>query len=238
MTAPLFEMTGLSAGYDEVRVLHDVTLSVRQGSITALVGSNGAGKTTLMRTAAGLLAHQSGTIRFDGTDIGARNASARVALGLALVPEGRMIFPEFTVEENLRAGAFIARARANLAANMNRMFSLFPRLRERRHQQGVTLSGGEQQMLALARGLMSEPRLLLLDEPSLGLAPNVASILFESVAGIRKSGVTVLMAEQDIHATLAIADFAHVLENGRVTLSGSGDALLGDSRIKEAYLGA
>ena len=235
--SPLLEASGLSSGYGEVRVLSDVSLTVAAGSVSALVGSNGAGKTTLMRTVSGLLPHRAGRISFAGVDIGAASASARVRLGISLVPEGRMIFPDFTVEQNLRAGAFIARARGNAEANMERMFALFPRLRERRRQRGATLSGGEQQMLALARGLMSEPRLLLLDEPSLGLAPNVAALLFETIGRVRDSGVTVLIAEQDIRSTLEISDIAHVLENGRITMTGSGQDLLADPRIRQAYLG-
>ena len=233
----LLEIRKLSAGYGEVKVLHDVALRVEQGSITALVGSNGAGKTTLMRTISGLLLHSAGDIQFADVEIGDQPADQRVALGISLVPEGRMIFPDFTVEQNLRVGAFVARARTRTDANLEKMFKLFPRLRERRDQHGETLSGGEQQMLALARGLMSEPTMLLLDEPSLGLAPTVSQLLFETVVRVRDSGVTVFIVEQDIRSTLEIADQAYVMENGHIVLSGTGAELLTDDSVKQAYLG-
>ncbi|MEC7490151.1 MAG: ABC transporter ATP-binding protein [Pseudomonadota bacterium] len=233
----MLEIRKLSAGYGEVKVLHDVALRVKEGSITALVGSNGAGKTTLMRTISGLLHHSAGDIQFADVEIGDQPADQRVALGISLVPEGRMIFPDFTVEQNLRVGAFVTRARTRTDANLEKMFKLFPRLRERRNQHGETLSGGEQQMLALARGLMSEPTMLLLDEPSLGLAPAISQLLFETVVRVRDSGVTVFIVEQDIRSTLEIADQAYVMENGRVVLSGTGAQLLTDDSIKQAYLG-
>ena len=202
-----------------------------------MVGSNGAGKTTLMRTISGLLPYSAGDIRFAGVQIEDQPADQRVALGISLVPEGRMIFPDFTVEQNLRVGAFVARARTRTDANLEKMFELFPRLRERRDQRGETLSGGEQQMLALARGLMSEPTMLLLDEPSLGLAPTVSQLLFETVVRVRDSGVTVFIVEQDIRSTLEIADQAYVMENGHIVLSGTGAKLLTDDSVKQAYLG-
>jgi branched-chain amino acid transport system ATP-binding protein len=233
----LLETRDLSAGYGEVRVLHDVALRVEEGSITALVGSNGAGKTTLMRTISGLLPHNAGSIVFAGDEIGGLATDRRVAMGISLVPEGRMIFPDFTVEQNLRVGAFVARARTATDRNLEKMFDLFPRLRERRNQRGETLSGGEQQMLALARGLMSEPGMLLLDEPSLGLAPTVSQLLFETVLRVRDSGVTVFIVEQDIRSTLEIADRAYVMENGHIVLSGTGAGLLTDESVKQAYLG-
>jgi branched-chain amino acid transport system ATP-binding protein len=233
----LLETRKLFAGYGEVRVLHDVTLRVEEGSITALVGSNGAGKTTLMRAISGLLPHSAGSIVFAGDEIGGLATDRRVAMGISLVPEGRMIFPDFTVEQNLRVGAFVARARTATDRNLEKMFDLFPRLRERRNQRGETLSGGEQQMLALARGLMSEPGMLLLDEPSLGLAPTVSQLLFETVLRVRDSGVTVFIVEQDIRSTLEIADRAYVMENGHIVLSGTGAGLLTDESVKQAYLG-
>tara|TARA_Y100000588_G_scaffold9492_1_gene10598 strand:- start:856 stop:1569 length:714 start_codon:yes stop_codon:yes gene_type:complete len=233
----LLETRELCAGYGEVAVLHDIALQVEKGSITALVGSNGAGKTTLMRTISGLLPHSGGHIEFISEDVGNQTADQRVALGISLVPEGRMIFPDFTVEQNLRVGAFVPRARARTDANLERMFELFPRLRERRDQHGETLSGGEQQMLALARGLMSEPTMLLLDEPSLGLAPTISQLMFETVVRVRDSGVTVFIVEQDTRSTLEIADHAYVMENGRIVLSGTGAKLLTDDSVKQAYLG-
>lgn len=233
----LLETRELCAGYGEVAVLHEVGLQVEKGSITALVGSNGAGKTTLMRTVSGLLPHSAGHIEFVGGQIGEKTADQRVALGISLVPEGRMIFPDFTVEQNLRVGAFVSRARPQTDENLEKMFQLFPRLRERRNQHGETLSGGEQQMLALARGLMSEPTMLLLDEPSLGLAPTISQLMFETVVRVRDSGVTVFIVEQDTRSTLEIADQAYVMENGRIVLSGTGSELLTDDSVKQAYLG-
>ena len=231
----LLEPSGISAGYGQIRVLREVSLEVVEGSVTALVGSQGAGKTTLMRALSGLLRHDCGQILFDGHDIGGLPPDRRVALGISLVPEGRMIFPDFTVEQNLRIGGFSARSKTE--SNLERMFALFPRLRERRAQRGETLSGGEQQMLALARGLMCEPRLLLLDEPSLGLAPAVARLLFETVALVRDRGVTVLIVEQDIRSTLEIADHAYVMENGRIVMNGRASDLLADDSVRRAYLG-
>ena len=227
----------IHSGYADVPIIKGISLEVRKGSITALVGSNGAGKTTLMRTISGLLPLADGEISFDGQSIGNSTPSQRVGLGLSLVPEGRLIFPEFTVEENLRIGAITQRARSKLLLRMEEMFELFPRLKERREQSGGTLSGGEQQMLAIARSLMSEPRLLLLDEPSLGLAPNITKFLFEMVVRVKKLGVTVFIVEQDIRSTLEIADQGYVIENGRVVMQGIGADLLVDETIKSAYLG-
>ena len=231
----LLETRELSAGYGQIRALREVSLEVVEGSVTALVGSQGAGKTTLMRALSGLLRHDRGRILFDGRDVGGLPPDRRVALGISLVPEGRLIFPDFTVEQNLRIGGFSARDKTD--SNLESMFALFPRLRERRAQRGETLSGGEQQMLALARGLMSEPRLLLLDEPSLGLAPAVARLLFDTVALIRERGVTVLIVEQDIRSTLEIADRAYVMENGRIVMNGEASDLLADDSVRRAYLG-
>ena len=231
----LLETRELSAGYGQIRALREVSLEVVEGSVTALVGSQGAGKTTLMRALSGLLRHDRGRILFDRRDVGGLPPDRRVALGISLVPEGRLIFPDFTVEQNLRIGGFSARDRTDV--NLDGMFALFPRLRERRAQRGETLSGGEQQMLALARGLMSEPRLLLLDEPSLGLAPAVARLLFDTVALVRERGVTVLIVEQDIRSTLEIADRAYVMENGRIVMNGEASDLLADDSVRRAYLG-
>ena len=233
----LLELDELSSGYGDVSVIKGLSLKVSSGSITALVGSNGAGKTTLMQTISGLLPRTEGSVIFDGENISETPPHRRVELGLALVPEGRLIFPEFTVEENLRIGGIIPRARSNRTRLINEMFDLFPRLQERRWQAGGTLSGGEQQMLALARGLMSEPRLLLLDEPSLGLAPNVTQLLFEMVGRVREAGVTVFIVEQDIRSTLEISDHGYVIENGRTVMNGTGSELLDDETVRTAYLG-
>ncbi len=236
MTAML-EIDALTAGYGEIRVLERVSLDVAEGSITALVGSNGAGKTTLMRAVAGLVPVSGGRIALEGADLASAAPSERVERGLALVPEGRLIFPGFSVEENLRIGAIAPHAKAGRAARMAEMYALFPILEQRRRQPGGTLSGGEQQMLAIARGLMSRPRLLLLDEPSLGLAPAIAQSLFDTIVAIRGAGVTVFVVEQDIRSTLEIADTAYVLENGRIALSGTAAALLQDPQVRQAYLG-
>ena len=233
----MLEIAAVTAGYGEIRVLEAVSLDVAEGSITALVGSNGAGKTTLMRSVAGLVSPTAGRIVLDGTDLALAAPHERVERGLSLVPEGRLIFPGFSVEENLRIGAIAPHARPRRADRMREMYALFPILEQRRRQPGGTLSGGEQQMLAIARGLMSSPRLLLLDEPSLGLAPAVAQALFEMIVRIRAAGVTVFIVEQDIRATLEIADSAYVLENGRIAMSGTAAGLLDDPQVRQAYLG-
>ena len=236
MTA-LLDIEGLAAGYGAAPVLDDITLAVAEGAITALVGSNGAGKSTLMRTVAGLIAPYRGRIRLDGADITGKTAGARVERGMALAPEGRLVFPDLTVEETLKLGAYTPRARPGWVGRADEMYALFPRLAERRRQRAVTLSGGEQQMLALARALMSKPRLLLLDEPSLGLAPLLVALLFETIARVRDAGVTVFIVEQDVRSTLEIADYGYVLENGRLVTEGAGPTLLGQDAIKQAYLG-
>jgi branched-chain amino acid transport system ATP-binding protein len=237
MTPPLLDINGLHAGYGAVRVLHGLSLNVAPKSITALLGSNGAGKTTLMRAICGLIPTEAGDIRYDGRRMNDMSADRRVAQGISLVPEGRMIFPEFTVEENLRVGAVGPRVRADVPRLMDRMFGLFPRLAERRRQLGHTLSGGEQQMLAIARGLMAEPRLLLLDEPSLGLAPLVVSQVFDAIERIRKDGLTVMVVEQNVRRTLSIADFAYVIEHGALAMSGPAKDVADNDGVKRAYLG-
>jgi branched-chain amino acid transport system ATP-binding protein len=236
MTAAL-AAAGLHAGYGEVRVLQGVTLSVAAGSITAVIGANGAGKTTLMRVLAGLVAPTAGTLSHGGAAIGALPAHARVARGIVLVPEGRMVFPDMTVRENLVLGAVNARARPLRDATMAQVFALFPRLAEREGQLAGTLSGGEQQMLALGRGLMAQPKVLLLDEPTLGLAPGIARMIFRIVPQLRDLGITVVIAEQDLRRTLRIADHAYVLENGIVAAEGAGRDLEADPAVRRAYLG-
>ncbi len=233
----LLDLQAVSSGYGEVQILDGVSLEVGTGSITALVGSNGAGKTTLMRAIAGLLPLSAGRILLDGVDIGQAPTHRRIELGLALVPEGRQILPDFSVEENLNIGAIAPHARPERQRRIDEMFELFPRLQERRGQAGGTLSGGEQQMLALARGMMAGPRLLLLDEPSLGLAPIVVEQLFGVIPRIREAGVTVFIVEQDVRSSLELADTAYVMENGRIVQTGPAARLLDDSSIKEAYLG-
>jgi len=235
--APLLEVTGLSAGYGAVTVLDGVDLAVAAGSVTALVGGNGAGKTTLMRAVAGVLPARAGSIRYEGREIAAEPAHRRVAAGIAMVPEGRLVFPTMTVEENLRLGAISPRAREGTAARLEHVYGQFPKLRERSRQLAATLSGGEQQMLAIGRGLMSRPALVLLDEPTLGLAPVMVKEVFAIIEAMRREGFTILLAEQNVRQTLEIADAAYVIENGRLVLSGTGAALAADPAVRRAYLG-
>ncbi len=233
----MLEVEGLIAGYDEVEVLHGLDLTVAAGGITAVVGANGAGKTTLMRALAGLLPLDDGHLRLEGRDITQVSAAGRLASGLALVPEGRLVFPAFTVEETLKIGAYTPAARKVWRMRAQEMYRLFPRLAERRRAQAATLSGGEQQMLALARGLMAAPRLLLLDEPSLGLAPIMAGFLFERIAALRADGFTLLLVEQNVQTSLSLAERAYVLENGRIVAADSGAALLRSPKVRESFLG-
>jgi branched-chain amino acid transport system ATP-binding protein len=235
--ADLLAATDLCAGYGEVQVLRDVNFAIGQGTITAVIGSNGAGKTTLMRTLSGLIALQVGTITFEGRDIGKMPAYERLDLGLALVPEGRLVFPDFTVHETLRVGAFANRAQVGWKERRERMYALFPRLLQRRTSRAGSLSGGEQQMLALARGLMSMPKLLLLDEPSLGLAPMMADEVFSQLRTIRDQGITICIVEQNVQAALGLADYGYVFEDGQVRMQGPAAELLGLGSIRESYLG-
>jgi branched-chain amino acid transport system ATP-binding protein len=234
---PLLEITDLAGGYGATRILHGISLDVHEGAATALLGANGAGKTTLMKTLAGVLPAAGGRIRWRGDDITKTPASVRVRAGLVLVPEGRMVFPGLSVRENLRLGAVNSRARPRWRAGLERIYDLFPKLRERERQLAVTLSGGEQQMLAIGRGLMAEPTLMLLDEPTLGLAPVMALQMFELVRALAAQSVTVLLAEQDVQRTLAVVRDGYVIENGRVAMRGDAAALAGDPRIRQAYLG-
>jgi branched-chain amino acid transport system ATP-binding protein len=227
----------IHAGYGAVGILHGFSFRAPKGKITALVGANGAGKTTLLRTVAGLLPLTSGTIALDGKDIGAEPTHRRVQSGIALVPEGRLMFPTMNVMENLRLGAISPRARAGMLERLAAMLELFPRLKERGTQAAGSLSGGEQQMLAMARALMARPTLLLCDEPTLGLAPVMSRLIFKTLDRLRADGLTIVLAEQDIRSALEIADCAYVVENGRVALSGKSEDLLDDARVKSAYLG-
>jgi len=234
---PLLEVDDLFAGYASIRVLNGVSLKVQPGSITAMLGSNGAGKTTLMRTIAGLIQADRGQILREGKPIQRLSPQQRVEMGIVLVPEGRLVFSDFTVEENLKLGAFVPRARERMSTTLEGMYGLFPKLAERRRQAARTMSGGEQQMLALARGLMSRPRLLMLDEPSLGLAPVITAQLFQVIQQIRDNGVTIFIVEQNVQTTLQIADHAYVLDQGKVVLQGPGAMLAKEPRIRAAYLG-
>ena len=234
---PLLELSGVNAGYGRIQALSDVSLTVEQGEIVTLIGANGAGKTTTMRVVSGVRPLSGGSITFDGDDISTLRADLRVVRGISQAPEGRGIFPGMTVLENLDMGAYTRKDRKELPAEMDRVFELFPRLAERRAQVGGTLSGGEQQMLAIGRALMSKPRLLLLDEPSMGLAPQFIAQIFRIVTEINKQGVTVLLVEQNAQQALSRADRAYVMETGRITRSGTGAELLADPAIKDAYLG-
>ncbi len=227
----------LSFAYGDLRVLWDVDLEVRQGEIVAVLGGNGAGKSTLLRNVSRLVRPASGKLDFEGADLTRLPPHEVVALGVVHVPEGRRVFPELTVLENLRMGSYLPPLRRDRARNLEKVFALFPRLAERRRQLGGTLSGGEQQMLAIGRGLMGNPKLLLLDEPSLGLSPLLSRAIFETIGEINRQGTTVLLVEQNVHQSLRISTRAYVLETGRVVLTGTGAELLADAHVKKAYLG-
>lgn len=233
----LLEMTGVGAHYGRIQALHEISLTVNEGEVVTLIGANGAGKTTTMRVVSGLRPLSSGSITFDGDDISALRADLRVVRGISQAPEGRGIFPGMTVMENLDMGAYTRRDRKELPAEFDRVFELFPRLADRRSQVGGTLSGGEQQMLAIGRALMAKPRLLLLDEPSMGLAPQFIAQIFRIISEINQQGVTVLLVEQNAQQALSRAHRAYVLESGRIVRSGTGADLLADPAIKDAYLG-
>ncbi|MGH2663758.1 MAG: ABC transporter ATP-binding protein [Actinomycetota bacterium] len=234
----LLEVTDLRTGYGQVPVLHGVNLTVEDGETAVLMGLNGAGKTTTLMTVAGLLRRWSGDILYDGKQVGTVDARTLVARGLVLIPEGRRVFPDLSVEKNLRLGAWSHRHDGKLfRKNLDRVLTTFPQLKERRGQLGGTLSGGEQQMLAVARGLMANPRMLLIDEASLGLSPVLAQEVFDTVARINEEGVTVLMVEQNAGA-LAIANRAYIMEKGRIEYEGSGEEILDQGELRKAYLGA
>ncbi len=232
----LLKIQGLRGGYGQVEVLRGVDLTVNAGEIVALLGSNGAGKSTLNNVVCGIYKAWSGSVRFDGHDLSGAHYRDVVKAGLIQVPEGRKVFPNLSVLENLELGSF-TRARANRAANLDKVFATFPRLKERLQQRAGTMSGGEQQMLAIGRGLMAEPRLLILDEPSLGLSPLLVEEMFALIAKLREGGLAVLLVEQNVGQSLEIADRAYVLENGGVRFSGLPAELLGSDELRKAYLG-
>ncbi len=234
---PLLEVRGLTSGYGEVQILWDASLSLYPGRLTTLIGSNGAGKTTLLRSIMGLIRPWEGSVQFAGRDIARLTPHAKPDLGLVLVPEGRQLFTDMTVYENLVLGAVNRRARERVNANVDRVFALFPRLAERRGQRAATLSGGEQQMVAVARGLMAEPRLLMLDELSLGLSPLLTVNLFETLQKLRDDGLTMLLVEQNVRLALAISDYAYVLSEGRTVLSGPAGEIERNDEVQRAYLG-
>jgi branched-chain amino acid transport system ATP-binding protein len=233
----LLRVDGIEVGYGDMTAVRDVSLEVREGETVALIGANGAGKTTTLRAVSGLLPLRRGRIEFEGQRLDGRSSAQIVARGVAHVPEGRQLFPTMTVRENLELGARTPAARRRAADSLAEVFDLFPRLRERTAQLAGTLSGGEQQMCAIGRGLMAQPRLLMLDEPSLGLAPVMVKAIFEDLARINGRGITILLVEQNVLRSLRLAHRGYVLENGRMTLSGPRDDLLASGHIKQAYLG-
>ena len=235
---PLLQISNLDFAYGDVQVLRGVSLNVNAGEIVTLVGSNGAGKSTTLRNISRLLRPNAGTLTFEGHDLTRLASHQVVELGVVQVPEARRVFPEMTVLENLRMGSYIKQARADREKNLERGLSLFPRLKERIGQLAGTLSGGEQQMLAIARGLMAKPRLLLLDEPSLGLSPLLVRTIFDTIAQINAQGTSVLLVEQNVYQSLRIAARGYVLETGKIALSGTGAELLSNDQVKAAFLGA
>jgi branched-chain amino acid transport system ATP-binding protein len=231
------EVHDVSSGYGEVQILWDVSLELEAGKLTALVGSNGVGKTTLLRTVVGLLKPWQGSIRFADQDVTRISPHGKAAQGIVLVPEGRQLFPSMSVYENLEMGAFSKRAKAHFDENLERVYDMFPRLKERADQKAGTLSGGEQQMLAVARGLMAQPEILMFDELSLGLAPFLVLNLFEVLQRLKDSGLTMLLVEQNVQMALAVSDYAYVLSEGRVEIEGEAAEVRQMARVREAYLG-
>jgi branched-chain amino acid transport system ATP-binding protein len=233
---PMLLVERLGASYGGIRALHEVSLRVERGTMVALVGANGAGKTTLLRTLSGVIKAVEGWILVDGQDVTRLPPERRVRLGMSQVPEGRQVFGPMSVEDNLLLGAYTRRP-AEARQSLERAYALFPALAERRERAAGTLSGGEQQMLAIGRALMARPKLLLLDEPSMGLAPRLVAAIFKTITALAREGMTMLLVEQNAEAALAIADFGYVLETGRTVMSGPGRELLQDERVKQAYLG-
>jgi branched-chain amino acid transport system ATP-binding protein len=233
----MLKLENLSVYYGGIHALRGIDIEVADGKIITLIGANGAGKSTMLNSIVGLVKSSSGKILWNDNDITGRDTKDIVSMGLVMIPEGRRVFPNLTVEENLRLGAYSRNDKAGIKEDRNRCYTLFPRLKERSRQHAGTLSGGEQQMLAVARGLMSNPKLLMLDEPSLGLAPLVSRMIFDIIREINKNGTTVLLIEQNAHAALEIADYAYVLETGVITIQDTGAALLNNEGIKKAYLG-
>jgi branched-chain amino acid transport system ATP-binding protein len=235
--SPVLELEKLESGYGEVQVLWGVSLKVEPGRLTTLVGANGAGKTTTLRTIMGSVRPWGGRVLLLGEDVTKLSPHAKAARGLVLVPEGRQLFPDMTVEENLQMGAYSGRARRKQKENLARVYDLFPRLKERRKQKSSTLSGGEQQMLATGRGLMQEPNVLMIDELSLGLAPVLAQQLFLTLKMLRDQGLTIILVEQNVHLALALSDYTYVLAEGRVTIEGNSREVSGMDEVRKAYLG-
>jgi branched-chain amino acid transport system ATP-binding protein len=233
----ILEVRDISSGYGEVQILWDAHLNLEEKKLTCLVGGNGAGKTTMLRTVMGLIKATSGTVWFEGKDISKMPAYTKADMGLVLVPEGRQLFSDMSVYENLEMGATNDHARPKTKQNIDRVYDMFPRLKERENQKAGTLSGGEQQMLAVARGIMADPTVLMIDELSLGLAPVLTLQLFESLRTLRDSGITILLVEQNVQMALAISDYGYVLAEGRTEIEGPAKQLIKDEHIRAAYLG-
>ena len=233
----MLKIENLDVFYGDAQALDGVSLEIEEGAIVAIVGANGAGKTSLIRTIAGMHKPAQGHVYFRGLDIAGWPSHKVYDLGIGQVAEGRQVFPSLSVAENLAMGAMLPRARADRARNLERIYAMFPVLTERRHQAAGTLSGGEQQMLAIGRCLMGAPELVMFDEPSLGLAPTIVQSMLQTVRDLNREGLTCVLVEQNVAVSLKLASHAYVLENGRITLSGTGEALLGDDRVRQAYLG-
>lgn len=233
----ILEIREVTSGYGEVQILWGPSLTLQEGMLTSLVGTNGAGKTTILRTIMGQLKPWSGSILFEGKDVSKMSAHAKAEMGLVLVPEGRQLFTDMSVAENLEMGASPKRARPHIKKNLARVYEMFPRLKERRDQEAGTLSGGEQQMLAVARGIMAEPVVLMMDELSLGLAPVLVLELFESLGQLKEAGITILLVEQNVQMALAVSDYGYVLAQGQVELEGPARELAQNKHVRAAYLG-
>ncbi|MGA7999706.1 MAG: ABC transporter ATP-binding protein [Bradyrhizobium sp.] len=233
----MLELKGVSASYGSVPAISDVSIEIGEGEAVGLLGANGAGKSTTLRAISGLVKRSSGSVRFAGTDLGSLPAYRIPELGIAHVPEGRQVFPEMTVQENLEIGAYTPRAKADRAQTLDLVYGIFPRLAERRKQLAGTMSGGEQQMLAVGRGLMLKPKLLMLDEPSLGLAPVMTDVTFEKIGEIHKMGTAILLVEQNVSRALSLVARAYVLESGSVIMHGTSDELANNKQVQAAYLG-
>lgn len=233
----MLKLEGVHTYYNRIEALKGVSLKIERGEIVCLIGANGAGKSTTLMTISGIHKNNRGKIEFEGKNITNSPPQKRVGAGISQVPEGRRIFPELTVLENLQIGAYLRKDKAQISDDLERSFELFPVLKDRRHQRGGTLSGGEQQMLAIARGLMSQPKLLLLDEPSLGLAPMMVEKIFSIIEQINQNGTTIFIVEQNAHMALSISNRGYVMETGNITIEGDAKSLLTDERVRKAYLG-
>jgi branched-chain amino acid transport system ATP-binding protein len=234
---PNLKIDSLESGYGDLQVLWGLTFEVKERQIVSLIGSNGSGKTTTLKTIAGIIRPISGTVSLDGESLDRIPEEKIVEKGVVLVPQGREIFPDMTVLENLQLGAYAKRARENYSSNLEQVFALFPPLESKRKEMAGNLSGGQAQMLAIGRGLMSDPKVLMLDEPSAGLSPKLADTIFDSIRKLKEKGLTILLIEQDAGRSLGMSDFAYVLENGRILQSGTGKELLHDDHVRKAYLG-